>query len=193
LAAFGALQLALLVLWVRPSAVKTRTTVPTAIVSVAGTLLLCLLSYTEHVYSVQPSLLFNAYLFVTLLFDIARARTLWLRHYNQYNDVIAIVFTAAVTLKVAILLLEALEKRWILQPRYKSYPPEATSGIFNKGFFWWLNPLFRKGFSKLLFIEELYTLDKHLDAEYIQERLQRSWDRGLSPAFETQCFYPVSS
>ena len=136
-------------------------------------------------YSVQPSLLFNTYLFVTLLFDIARARTLWLRHNNNYNEAIAIVFTAALGLKVAILLLEALEKRRILQPRYKSYPPEATSGLYNKSFFWWLHPLFRKAFSKLLFIEDLYTLDKHLDAERVQERLQRSWDKGWSPPLNT--------
>jgi ATP-binding cassette, subfamily C (CFTR/MRP), member 1 len=173
--------LALLVLWVRPSAIKTRTTVPTTIVSVVGSLLFCLLSYAEHVRSVKPSLLLNAYLFVTLLFDAARARTLWLRHYNHYNEVIAIVFTSSVGLKVVILLLEAVEKRWILQPKYKAYPPEAISGIYNKSFFWWLNPLFRRGFSKLLFTEDLFTLDKHLTTESLQERLQRAWDKGLSP------------
>lgn len=183
MAAFGALQLALLVLWVRPSAIKTRTTVPITIVSVVGSLLFCLLSYTEHVHSVQPSLLLNVYLLVTLLFDIARARTLWLRNYNHYNELIAIVFTATCGLKIVILLLEAVEKRWILRPKYKTYPPEAISGIYNKSFFWWLNPLFRRGFSKLLFIEDLFTLDKHLAAEYLQERLQRTWDKGLSPVF----------
>lgn len=181
-AAFGALQLALLVLWVRPSAIKTRTTVPTTTVSVIGSLLFCLLSYTEHLHSVQPSLLLNVYLFVTLLFDIARARTLWLRQYNHYNEVITIVFTATVALKAVILLLEAVEKRWILQPKYKAYPPEAVSGIYNRSFFWWLNQLFQRGFSKLLFIDDLFTLDKHLAAEYLQERLQGAWDKGLSPA-----------
>jgi hypothetical protein len=154
--------------------------VPTTVVSVVGSLLFCLLSYTEHVYSVQPSLLLNAYLFVSLLFDIARARTLWLRDYNHYHEVIAIVFTASVGLKVVILVLEAIEKRWILRPQYKAYPPEAISGIYNRSFFWWLNPLFRRGFSSILFIEDLFTLDKHLAAEYLQERLQGAWDRGLS-------------
>lgn len=143
-----------------------------------GSLIFCLLSYAEHVHSVQPSLLLNGYLFVTLLFDVARARTLWLRHYNRYNDVIAIVFTASVGLKVVILLLEAIEKRRILQQKYKAYPPEAISGLYNKGFFWWLNSLFRRGFSKLLFIEDLFTLDKHLAAEYLQEKLQGAWDKG---------------
>ena len=136
----------------------------------------------EHEKSVQPSFLLNGYLFATLLFDIARARTLWLRQYNHYNEVIAIVFTASVALKAVILLLEAVEKRRILKPRFKAYPPEAISGIYNKSFFWWLNPLFRRGFSNLLFIEELYTLDKHLAAEYVHERLQRTWDKGSAPA-----------
>jgi ATP-binding cassette, subfamily C (CFTR/MRP), member 1 len=186
LIAFGALQLGLLVLWVRPSAIRTRTTIPTTIVSVVGSLLFCLLSYTEHVYSVQPSFLLNAYLFVSLLFDIARARTLWLRNYNYYHEVIAIVFTATVGLKFVILLLEAIEKRWILRPKYKAYPPEAISGIYNKSFFGWLNPLFRRGFSNILFIEDLFTLDKHLAAEYLQGRLQGAWDRGV---YHTLCLY----
>lgn len=170
--------MALLVLWVLPSAIKTKTTVATAIVSLVASLLFCLLSYTEHVKSVKPSLVLNAYLFVTLLFDIARARTLWLRHYNDFNEVIAIVFTAAVALKFVILLLEAVEKRWILRPKYEDYPPEAISGIYNKSFFWWLNPLFRRGYSNFLYIEDLFTLDKHLVAEYLHDKLQGTWDKG---------------
>lgn len=178
---FGALQLALLILWVRPSAVRTRATVPTTIVSIVGSLVFCLLSYTEHAHSVQPSLILNVYLLITLLFDIVRARTLWLRHYDHYNEVIAIVFTATVALKLVLLLLEAIEKRWILQPTYKSYPPEAISGIYNKSFFWWLNSLFRKGFSTVLTVDDLFTLDKGLTAEYLQERLQRNWVKRSSP------------
>ncbi|OCL14026.1 putative multidrug resistance protein MDR [Glonium stellatum] len=177
-AAFGALQLVLLVLWVEPSAIKTRATVPTTVVTTVGSLVFSLLSYAEHVRSVQPSFLINIYLFVSLLFDIARTRTLWLRHYSGTNQAIAIVFTATVGVKVAILLLEAVEKRWILRPKYKAYPPEATSGIYNRSFFWWLNSLFRSGFSKLLFVEDLFILDKHLTSEYLQERFHLAWGRG---------------
>ncbi len=65
------------------------------ILTLVGSLVFGLLSYAEHVRSVQPSLLLNAYLFFTLLFDIVRARTLWLMRYNR---VIAIIFTASVGL-----------------------------------------------------------------------------------------------
>jgi ATP-binding cassette, subfamily C (CFTR/MRP), member 1 len=175
-AAFAVLQIGLLVLWLLPSAGKTRASTPTGVVSVVGSLVFCLLSYAEHVRSVTPSVLLNVYLFVSLLFDIARCRTLWLRSLSGYSNVVAIVFTISVAVKFFILILEAVEKRWALRPVYKAYPPEATSGIYNRSFFWWLNPLFIGGFSKLLLLEDLFQLDKHLTADYLFSRFQAAWD-----------------
>lgn len=178
MAAFAALQLAFLVLWTRPLAVGTKTTLPTTVVSLVGSLVFCLLSYAEHVYSVEPSLLLSGYLFFSILFDSARLRTLWLRHVDDYNQNIAVVFTASLSLKVFILVLEAFEKRSILRPAYKNEPPEAIGGIFNRGFFWWLNSLFNRGFSKLLVLDDLFTLDRKLATTALQERFGNAWTKG---------------
>lgn len=101
-----------------------------------------------------------------------------MREQNDYNQTVALAFSVAVGLKFATLWLEATEKRAILRPEYQGYPPEATSGIFNRSFFLWLNSLFWAGFSKLLAIEDLFVLDKHLFSERIHDRMQEQWSRG---------------
>jgi ATP-binding cassette subfamily C (CFTR/MRP) protein 1 len=128
------------------------------------------------------------YLFFTLLFDAARARTLWLRQQDDFNKIIAIAFTISVGLKFGALILEAVEKRRFLRPEYKTYPPEAIGGIFNRSFFWWLNPLFRQGFSKLLAVEDLYVLDKHLSSERYHDRMDAEWNKGMNYPYFTFLF-----
>lgn len=98
----------------------------------------------------------------------------------HYDRTIAIVFTAGVGIKTAMLSLEANDKRDILRSKYRDYPPEATSGIFNRSLFWWQNELFLKGFRKLLFIDDLFTLDKHLTSEHLQDLFQSAWNKGAA-------------
>lgn len=81
-------------------------------------------------------------------------------------------------MKALILLVEAIEKQFILRLAYKAYPPEATSGVYSRSFFWWLNPLFAKGFTGLIQMEDLFTLDKHLFSERVHERMEAAWNRG---------------
>lgn len=124
----------------------------------------------------------SIYLFLSLAFDIPRARTLWLRRTNDYNGLIATMFTVTVGIKTLALILEALEKRGILLPEYRSYPHEATASIWNRSLFWWLNPLFRKGFSQLLGVDDLFVLDKHLASERIDSTMTAMWNnKGTHP------------
>ena len=143
-----------------------------------GTLFLFGLSYVEHTRSVRPSFLLNAYLFCSLLFDVARVRTLWLRYTNSLNENIAIVTTVAVALKLVTLILEAVEKRHILKPEFSTYPPEATAGFYNRALFWWLSPLFKVGFNKYLTVEDLFTLDKELSSERLLALFEERWSKG---------------
>ncbi|KAF2177348.1 hypothetical protein K469DRAFT_755155 [Zopfia rhizophila CBS 207.26] len=179
LAAFAAIQIVLLAFWARPSAAKTRASIPNAVLTVLGSFVLCILSYVEHNRNVQPSFLTNVFLFFTLLFDVARARTLWLHRYN--GNAIAVAFTVSVAVKTVLLVLESMEKRRFLRPDYATYPLEATSGIFNRSFFWWVNSLLRRGFSKLLLIDDLYVLDKHLRSDRLRDLLWSAYVRAIVP------------
>ncbi|KAE8374500.1 P-loop containing nucleoside triphosphate hydrolase protein [Aspergillus bertholletiae] len=171
-------HLVLIALWALPTANRTRTSIAANAVLTVGTLFLGVLSYAEHNYAVRPSLLLSIYLFITLLFDIAKARTLWLRELADINRVITILTSVAVGVKALLLLLETVEKRRILHNAYKNYPPEATGGIFNRFFFWWLNPLFKTGFFKILAVEDLFALDKQLASKTLHDSLETMWNNG---------------
>ncbi|KAL2872068.1 putative ABC multidrug transporter [Aspergillus lucknowensis] len=173
----GSLQLTLTTQWARPCTSRTDASIALNALLTSAYFLLCLLSYIEHNFSVTPSFLLNIYLFATFLFDIAKTRTLWLRQIGGSSQTIAILTSTIVALKLLLLLLKVAEKRSILRDEYKAYPPEATGGIFNKAFFWWLNPLFRQGYSKSLVVGDLYNLDMQLSSKRLHSTLDASWSK----------------
>ena len=172
------LQIAQTALWALPAADSTKASVPANALLTVGILALCLLSFAEHTRSVKPSFILNTYLFCSLLFDIARSRTLWLRSEDAFNDNIAIVTTVAVGVKLLLLVLEAVEKRHILKSEYAGYPPEATAGFYNRALFWWLNPLFKLGFNGALRVDDLFVLDKELSSERLLGQFEEKWSKG---------------
>lgn len=103
--------------------------------------------------SVKPSTLVNVYLFLTLLFDCAIARTLWL---ITGPSVVARLFVTTAAVKFAMLALEAWDKRSILLAQYQGLSPESTNGILGRSVFWWLNPLMKTGFGQYLTDQDLY-------------------------------------
>jgi len=171
-AIYGAIQVALIPLWSEPKAIKTRASLPNAVISLVGALALGALSLVEHQRTIRPSLILNFFLSITLIFDAARVRTLWLQ---GYNDTIAAVSTTSLAIKLVLLVVEAVGKHGILHVEWRTTSPEATSGLFGKAFFGWLNPLFRTGFSRSLSVEDLLELDKHLTTDYLYHRLHGAW------------------
>ncbi|KAK2813402.1 hypothetical protein FQN50_000718 [Emmonsiellopsis sp. PD_5] len=171
---FAIAQLILLVLWSKEREIKTRASVTSLALTFVGSGGMGLVSYAEHLHSVKPSILLNAYLFASLILDATRTRTLWL---IGDHLPIAILLTVSLGIKLFMLLLEATKKRNILQPQYSHYPPEAISGFFGRTLFLWLNPLFAKGSSQLLVLEDLFELDKHLRSEYLSQLLRSSLEK----------------
>lgn len=166
------LQVALVALWASQEAVKTRLSIANAVITLIGTLALGLLSFTEHQRTIRPSLLLEAYLLLSLVFDAARVRTLWLQ---SYNDTTAAVTTAALAVKFAALVVEIVQKGNILHIEWASQSPEATSGLFGKWLFLWLNRLFRTGYKKSLTLDDLTPLDKQLSSDYLYDKLHQAW------------------
>ncbi|KAL4924344.1 putative ABC multidrug transporter [Aspergillus undulatus] len=175
----GFLQLGLTVLWARSSSSTFRTDASVAVnaVFIPASFLLALLSYAEHNFSTPPSFVLTGYLFVTVLFDIAKTRTLWLREAGGTSETIAALTSVTVVLKLVLILLESTEKRSILLDEYRAYPPEATGGLFNRTFFWWLNPLFRQGLSQSLVVDDLFVLDKQLSSRRLHSVLETAWNK----------------
>ncbi|KAL2812693.1 P-loop containing nucleoside triphosphate hydrolase protein [Aspergillus granulosus] len=171
---WSALQFLQAILWALPHSQKTRASIAASLLMGCGALILCVLSYMEHSRSVRPAFLLEFYLLVTLLFDITRTRTLWLRDAGDSGKLVAIIASFAVGVKVILILLEGWEKEAILKDKYKNYPPEARAGIVNRALFWWLNPLFFMGFFKMLRVEDLYTLDKRLESARLRDLLDEN-------------------
>ena len=174
-----ALQLAILALWTPRSG--TKASIPSSALSLIASLAILLLSTLEHTRSIRPSFLLTIYLLSSLTFDIAQARTLFLRNHDSFpsnpNPTIPGIFVASIAVKLVLLALEARSKRAYLQQPYKTFPPEATSGVLNRSVFWWLNPLFVGGWRKILGLEDLYGIDRDLMAEGLLERMEGAWEK----------------
>ncbi|PYH80499.1 hypothetical protein BO82DRAFT_433285 [Aspergillus uvarum CBS 121591] len=136
-------------------------------------------SVVDHGRSSRPSMLLNSYLFLTLLLDIARARTLFLSSDHSFEITYSGIFYASVGLKTAILLLEACRKTRWLSWDATQHSPEETRGIFSLGVFSWLNKLFWAGYRRTLAIESLYPLDSTFDAQALHEKLHQDVGYGL--------------
>jgi ABC-type multidrug transport system fused ATPase/permease subunit len=97
---------------------------------------------------------------------------------------LASAFTITIALKFAVLVLEAQNKRSSLKRPYRNYAREALSGIFNRTVFWWVNPLFVGGFSKVLTLDDLGSIDESLSSEPLRDRIQSTWDARKKPEHE---------
>ncbi|KAG4438100.1 hypothetical protein IFR05_006421 [Cadophora sp. M221] len=173
LAILTAFQSGILILYATNNTVRTGTSIASASLVFADALGLCLLSQVEHSRSVRPSTIINTYLFFTLIFDIARTRTLWL---SQAPLPIAVTFTVTTILKFAAAIAEAIEKRNILLPPYQHTSPESTSGIYSRSFFWWLNGLMRTGYGRVVKEDDLFPIDDSMKSSTLTARAQKSWD-----------------
>lgn len=171
-AVYAALRLAALVLWsLLPEARRTTAAIPDAVVNLVSAVTAGLVSNLSHSRSVRPSTTLAVFLALTLLFDVAIARTLWLT--SDGPPRLAAVFTAAVAAKFVLLVLEAGEK--ISLPS-----AESRSSIYSRSFFWWLGPLLLKGYRSTLGLQDLDQLENPLASERMCEDMTAAWEKGKS-------------
>lgn len=132
---------------------------------------MCLfLSYAEHVRSPRPSSLLAVFLSVSLLLDGALLRSLWLSHVA--GTPIRGVYTAAVTLKAGLVLLEAREKTGFVG---REYSPAETASLYSRAVFAWVTPLLRTGFRRLLKPADLYELGEDMETARVESIFWRRW------------------
>ncbi|QKX58862.1 uncharacterized protein TRUGW13939_05990 [Talaromyces rugulosus] len=171
---FACLQLALLLLWcLSKYTIFPSVSITSAVLGLISAFVIALLSHLEHKKSIRPSFLTSLYILVTLIFDIARARTHWLL---RQHDAVAATLAAIVALKLVMLILESMEKRSILIPIYKGSSTESTGGLFNRALFCWLNPLLLKGFMSVLSVDELFPISENLSSIEVTEQIQAGWN-----------------
>ena len=77
-------------------------------------------------------------------------------------------------------VLESVEKRSILLDPFRKLSRETTSSTLSRSVFFWLNPLFARGYKHNLSLEDTYPLDPKLDSEALYHALACEWDKGIS-------------
>ncbi|KFY33447.1 hypothetical protein V494_07619 [Pseudogymnoascus sp. VKM F-4513 (FW-928)] len=170
------LELSLLILVAVGSFHVTGMFIASSVLKLVSALFMITLSLVDHSKSPRPSVLLNSYLFLTLLLDVAQARTLFLSSGDRPELTYSSIFSAAIALKVGILILEAQRKaKWVSWDE-KEHSPEETSGIFSLGVFFWLNRMFLEGYSKILALKDLYPLDSTLSSKYLHELYSKNVD-----------------
>ncbi|OBT65097.1 hypothetical protein VE03_05221 [Pseudogymnoascus sp. 23342-1-I1] len=176
IATYVGLELSLLILVAVGSFHVTSMFIASSVLKLVSALLMITLSLVDHSKSPRPSVLLNSYLFLTLLLDAAQARTLFLSSGDKPELTYSSIFSAAIALKVGILVLEAQRKaKWVSWDE-KDHSPEETSGIFSLGVFFWLNRMFLKGYSKILALTDLYPLDSTLSSKYLHDLYSKNAD-----------------
>ncbi|KIW11357.1 hypothetical protein PV08_10657 [Exophiala spinifera] len=174
LTAFATNQLTVLLARATNLDVATRASIAAAALDFSAACVLFVLSLYEHSRSITPSTIIGLYLLISLPFDAVRLRTFFLIRSDAAHG-IANFMSLSLAIKSLVLVTEAVEKRSILLEPYRELPPEATSGIYNRFVFWWLNPLFRIGFGKTLLLDDLYGLDDTLSSASVHGIFSRRW------------------
>ncbi|UKZ70396.1 uncharacterized protein TrAtP1_011377 [Trichoderma atroviride] len=172
--AYAGIQVGCLALTASSRHLDTRFSIAAAVLSLVAACCIVLLSHIEHVKSIRPSFLLTSYLFTTLLFDAARLRTEWLL---SVNVAYAAVLSTSTILKLALLVLENIEKRRILLDSSKNPSTESTSGPFNRGFFVWLNSLLITGWATVLTLHDLPAIYEKLSSEKLAVIFSKRWDK----------------
>ncbi|KAK6338159.1 hypothetical protein TWF696_001630 [Orbilia brochopaga] len=174
LAILAFLKLLLAITWAFRAPILTKTSIAAAFLSFCEVLAIAGVSNFEHVRNIRPSSLLSLALAISIIFDVIRARTFILL---DFDNLLTALFTAAIASKASVLLLESKDKRTFLRSPDTEKPPEETSGLFNRSVFWWLTPLLRLGYSKVLNFSDLWHLDDSINAPNIKDNFYQTWPR----------------
>ena len=110
------------------------------------------------------------------LLDLARIRTQWLLDGHSTDGAIWI---ATFAMRIVLLSLELLQKWQHASVPIESIPPEYCQVFIGRTLLLWLNPLFMKGYSSDLSMNDLYAVDEDLKRANLYERLLKSWKVGV--------------
>lgn len=166
-------QSAVVTSWALHPYEQTKASIAAASLSFAASLCLTLLFVSEHDRSIRPSSLIVTYLLLAVIFDATQIRTLFLQGVDLATTLLV---CSSVALKLLLLVIESYTKKPWLSEHYQSLPPESTSGIINRSFFWWLNNLFSVGYRRILAPGDLYSVDERLNSKSSSSTLEDTYN-----------------
>jgi hypothetical protein len=88
------------------------------------------------------------------------------------------ILSSILGVKVLLLVAEEITKRNVLNTPYNKYPPEALSGIINRVFVVWLNPLMWRGIAgKSLSLPELSQCEAEFNSAGLSRTVGVIWEK----------------
>lgn len=163
-----AVQFAVLVVQSHGGSFKTTVSVPAAALSLAASLLAAVLSNLEHKNTHRPSSLLLAYLFLAMLFAVVRTRTYWI----SAEPALTGLFAADCLVKLLFFGIEARNKTSFFIEAHGKKSSEEMAGPISKTFYWWLNRLFRAGYSRSFSAADVGSIDSLLYSKRLSATVQ---------------------
>ncbi|KAI4727274.1 P-loop containing nucleoside triphosphate hydrolase protein [Aureobasidium sp. EXF-10728] len=147
--------------------------IPAEVFSFLASLAAAVLSQWEHIRSIRPSALLQLYLMVALVVQAVHLRSLWLRNDDITMRGLGIGQIVACAIFLAV---ESVSKESILLQRQKR-SPQDTNDMFSQRLFWWLNNMFKRGYTSVLAPNDLDKMDEDLSSTDPQRRFRLEWRR----------------
>lgn len=162
--------------WTQPP-LFTPMAVTAAVFSISSDLCIGTLIYVEHIYAITPSALVSAYLSISLLFDIAKARSYFLREGLDALGPLTVVIAA---IDFVLLILQEVSKRPLLLDDLSStVGAESLSGFWSRRLFLWINSTLLLGFQRILQVKDLPSLGPEFDSETLHAKFVKHWSKGM--------------
>lgn len=173
----AALQLTSVVLWHNALSFRSAITMAAPILSFISALCIITALYTAHTRFLQPSTFLSVFFSLTLLLDIAMARSCLMRH---GLDLVGGIQIGIASMKLCLAFLEEISKRSLLRSEQirASASPQDVSGFWTRALLLWVYPLLLRGFRGNLLTEDLPHLDEKFGSEQLFRRFTPQWDRG---------------
>ncbi|KAJ5936628.1 P-loop containing nucleoside triphosphate hydrolase protein [Penicillium verhagenii] len=100
---------------------------------------------------------------------------------NASQCQISTVNVSLIIAKTSILILELQSKRSILREPWQHLSLEETESVFSQSFYWWVNPLLRKGYSELLTLDTIPSIPTGISSDVLRERMKTCWEGRSKP------------
>lgn len=174
-----AIELAAAVLCSHHDKYRSSSSLAAAPLSCIATLSIAAVAYAEHRRLLSSSALLSIYLSVTMLFDMAEARSCFIR--PGLGSIGALKVATAV-LKLLLLLVTEMSKRPLLRSALfqPSMGPEVTSGFWTRSLFLWLNRTLLTGFKRVMSVDDLGDLGPEFDSDRLLVQFRLRWSTGKS-------------
>lgn len=142
----------------------TGITAASSVLACLAAVALAVFIHFEHRHAVEPSPLPGLYIFVTLLLDIAKTRSHFLRNATSL-DSLGCVTALVSALKLVLLCLGELPRRY--RAKTPSLGPKTIHGFWGRTFLVWLNSTLLIGLRNILSIDDI----PHLGPTFASARL----------------------